>query len=349
LLKDKNLNITYRNIEAKDIQLVHKFIVNYQGPSENERERSYLNALIEKGWLKIDGEIQFPKNVDTAPSKTDYLDWIVNNKDLHFGKIALVKGSIVGVLLCYTQSNNKKAYLSNIAVHPRYRRKGVGSTLMKALIDFYQHKRDVDFIETNTGYSNGIAVKLYLDHNFKIVELRDTGYNLRYALNKNKIPSKIRPYMESDFEDYALTLLETWPFDNIKEARENVLQAVKRVKKNENEEIWVAEVEGKAVGFILIGFSKIWGRKGESFDEEAVGIDWFDVDPKFQGKGIGKELLRTAEERGKEKGLHKIFMHTLIKNLKMMNFASKNGFRFTKYLEKFYGIDDAFLLVKQIL
>jgi len=126
--------------------------------------------------------------------------------------------------------------------------------------------------------------------------------------------------------------------------------AVKRVKDNTKSEIWVAEVEGRAVGFMLLEFTKVWGHKGEAFEEEAVGIDWFDVHPGFQRKGIGKELLRKAEDRGRERGLRLLFTHTSVRNLAMINFASRNGFKFDKYLEEFWGkgTGDAFLLVKEL-
>jgi len=112
----------------------------------------------------------------------------------------------------------------------------------------------------------------------------------------------------------------------------------------------VADVEGRAVGFMLMGFTKVWGHKGEAFEQEAVGIDWFDVHPDFQDKGVGRELLRKAEERGRENGIRLLFMHTAVKNLSMINFASKNGFKFAKYLEEFWrkGTGDAFLLVKEL-
>jgi ribosomal protein S18 acetylase RimI-like enzyme len=158
----------------------------------------------------------------------------------------------------------------------------------------------------------------------------------------------IRPYDDTDFEDYAQTLSKTWLCEDIDGARETVEQAVRRTRTNEKTEIWVAEVDGKAVGFILIEFTRIWGHKGESFESEAVGIDWFDIHPEFQGKGLAKELLKKAEERGKGKGLHQVFMHTSVKNLRMVNFASKHGFRFAEYLEDFWGkgTGAAFLLTK---
>jgi ribosomal protein S18 acetylase RimI-like enzyme len=144
--------------------------------------------------------------------------------------------------------------------------------------------------------------------------------------------------------------LRTWSYEDIQEARENVAMAVRRVRESGKEEIWVIEVEGRAVGFMLLGFTKVWGHKDEAFEEEAVGIDWFDVHPDFQHKEIGNKLLRKAEKRGRENGLHRIFMHTAVNNLAMINFASKNGFKFARHLKEFWGkgTGDAFLLTKEL-
>jgi len=172
---------------------------------------------------------------------------------------------------------------------------------------------------------------------------------MRRSLNQSPI-CLIRLYQDRDFVEYAETLLRTWPCQDLHEARENVAIAVKHAKMNGNEEIWVAEVEGRAVGFVLLGFTKVWGHKGEAFEDEAVGIDWFDVHPDFQGKGIAEGLLLKAEERGRQKGLSHIFMYTSVRNLAMVNFASKNGFKFAKYLVEFWGkgTGDAFLLIKDL-
>jgi len=160
----------------------------------------------------------------------------------------------------------------------------------------------------------------------------------------------IRPYSDGDFDDYAVTLLETWPCESITEARGNVAMAVKKVKQNENEELWVAEAEGRAVGFMLLEFTKIWGHAGEESKEASLCIDWFDVHPDFQGKGTGRELLQRAENRGRARKCKLLFMHTSVRNLALINFASRNGFRFDKYLKDFWGegTGDAFLLTKPL-
>ena len=158
--------------------------------------------------------------------------------------------------------------------------------------------------------------------------------------------------MDKDFEDYADALLKTWPCESIKEARENVTIAVNKAKEGkEGEEIWVAEVEGRAVGFMLLEFTRVWGHAGEAFEEMAACINWFDVHPNYQRQGIGQELLLKAEGRAKEGGFKRIFAHTATSNLAMINFASKNGFKFAKHLKEFWGkgTGDAFLLIKDSL
>ena len=98
----------------------------------------------------------------------------------------MLNETIVGVLLCYTQTENYKAFLSNIAVAHQHRRKGIGSILMNELFRFYNDKSGIETIELNVGLTNSIAVKFYLEHNFKIITLRDTGYTMQHALKNGK-------------------------------------------------------------------------------------------------------------------------------------------------------------------
>jgi len=191
--------IMIRDIAGDDIELIHDFILKEQGEAEFECDERYIQALINKGWLKIEGEISYPykeKKVG-ASSKTDYLRRVVESKGFHFGKVALLNGSIVGIILCYTQPRNRKAFLSNMAVTRQHRRRGIGSTLLKELIGFYKQRSDIETIELNVGLTNSVAIKFYLDQNFKIVEIRDTGYTMQYALKESAICCIVRPAAEA--------------------------------------------------------------------------------------------------------------------------------------------------------
>lgn len=48
------------------------------------------------------------------------------------------------------------------------------------------------------------------------------------------------------------------------------------------------------------------------------------VDPKYQGEGIGQELVKHAEKRAKEAGYSKIIMHAM---LSVVHFYEKLGFK----------------------
>jgi len=255
------------------------------------------------------------------------------------------------------------ADISTVVVNPRFKRKGIATKMIETALKIAK-ERKIEIVKIDVEAKNTPAVKLYLKAGFKEYGRLERGIirkgeyddlillkkDLGCALKESVACHLVRPYLDKDFDDYADTLLRTWPCKDIREARENVATAVKRVKESGKEEIWAAEVKGRAVGFMLLGFTKVWGHKGEAFEEEAVGIDWFDVHPDFQRKGVGAELLRKAEERGRERGIQRLFMHTAVKNLAMINFASKNGLKFAEYLKEFWGkgTGDTFLLVKEL-
>lgn len=69
-----------------------------------------------------------------------------------------------------------------MAVASQHRRRGVGSALMRE-IEVYRPHKDIEAIELNVGITNAIAVKFYLEHGFKIKEIRDTEYTMELRLH----------------------------------------------------------------------------------------------------------------------------------------------------------------------
>jgi ribosomal protein S18 acetylase RimI-like enzyme len=147
-------------------------------------------------------------------------------------------------------------------------------------------------------------------------------------------------YEESDSEDYARTLLLTLPCDDMNEARKNVQLIMERISKDLRE-LWVAEVNDRPAGFMLLEFEPL---------DKNVEIDWFDIHPDNQRHGVGTLLVQKAEERAREAHYQTITLHTASSNEKMRNFAKKTGFEEIKQLPQFWGegTEDAYLFSKSV-
>jgi ribosomal-protein-alanine N-acetyltransferase len=109
------------------------------------------------------------------------------------------------------------------------------------------------------------------------------------------------------------------------------LEAVFNLKNpNEKCQFFVAEEEGKIVGFSRVHFYR-WNKS-------AYVINLL-VDAGYRRRGIGSLLLRTMEEFARENGARVIMFDTAIDNIPALNLYFKNGFKICGYNEKLY--DDA--------
>ena len=134
---------------------------------------------------------------------------------------------------------------------------------------------------------------------------------------------KIRWYEERDFRAYVGTLEKT---TNWGDAAEEELAA--RIQKmTERDEIWVAEADSKAVGFMILTPN----------DDGTLEVDWLDVHPYFQRKAVATSLVAKAEEIAKAKKVEALSVHTWMENKKMLAFLEKNGFKLFEKIADFYG------------
>ena len=69
-----------------------------------------------------------------------------------------------------------EAHITNIAVHPKFRRKGIGKKLMLAAID-YAESKNVEAVTLEVRASNTIAQRLYEDIGFVSVGIRPGYYH----------------------------------------------------------------------------------------------------------------------------------------------------------------------------
>jgi ribosomal protein S18 acetylase RimI-like enzyme len=95
-------------------------------------------------------------------------------------------------------------------------------------------------------------------------------------------------------------------------------------------------------GFIIILYKK---------RSSVAAIETLDVDPRFQGKGIGKRLLDAGENEMCAMGIKSLRLEVSTNNLAALHLYEKSGYRTVAFLPYFYlnphfGTRDAVRMVK---
>jgi ribosomal protein S18 acetylase RimI-like enzyme len=99
----------------------------------------------------------------------------------------------------------------------------------------------------------------------------------------------------------------------------------------------------------LRGFVIVLYKKGTV----VAGIETLDVDPMFQGNGIGKKLLKAAEEDMYANGIKNIRLEVSVGNSSAIELYEKSGFRKIRILKNYYtyeqyGTYDAYRMIKEL-
>ncbi|MBS7632115.1 GNAT family N-acetyltransferase, partial [Candidatus Bathyarchaeota archaeon] len=134
---------------------------------------------------------------------------------------------------------------------------------------------------------------------------------------------KVRAYEKRDFVDYVTVLEKTTRWK--KNAASMLTSRLEKIKKGE--QVWVAEVDTRGVGFMILAPN----------NDDSLEVDWLDVHPDFQRLGIGTLLLKKAISVAKAKKKQALSIHTWESNKKMLGFAYKNGFEKYERIKNFYG------------
>jgi ribosomal protein S18 acetylase RimI-like enzyme len=72
-------------------------------------------------------------------------------------------------------------------------------------------------------------------------------------------------------------------------------------------------------------------------DRETMEVLNIGVDPLAQNCGVGRALMKFAENKAKTSGKKKIILVTNTKNLAAVNFYKKLGYRIAKTIDNYYG------------
>lgn len=99
----------------------------------------------------------------------------------------------------------------------------------------------------------------------------------------------------------------------------------------------------------LRGFIIVLYKKGTV----VAGIETLNVDPIFQGNGIGKKLIEAAEEAMYPNGVNKIRLEVSVGNVSAVKLYEISGFRKIKMLKNYYhykqyGSYDAYRMIKEL-
>ena len=95
-------------------------------------------------------------------SKNSFIEEIKNNKFARY-IVAGIDGKIVGYAGMWKVFD--EGHITNVAVHPEYRGRGIGSALVKGLIQIAA-REEITSMTLEVRESNSVAQKLYSRHGF---------------------------------------------------------------------------------------------------------------------------------------------------------------------------------------
>lgn len=146
----------------------------------------------------------------------------------------------------------------------------------------------------------------------------------------------VRPYRDQDFSQVVEIAL-----DLLSEDRERVEGVIRLAWGSDRFDLFVAEIDGKIVGFLLL---ELRGWK-----KDLAEIYWMAVRWELTGKGYGSTLIKEMERYAKEKGVKRVSVGTNTDNKIAIPFYLKNGYKPLGVLAE-WGIDgeDCIILGKNL-
>lgn len=104
-------------------------------------------------------------------SKSSYIQELTNPIAKYF--VAKIDSKIVGFIGTWMILD--ESHITNVAVHPKYRKQGIASILLKELLNYCKNQGCVAYtLEVRSG--NKAARSLYENHNFKQEGIRKEYY-----------------------------------------------------------------------------------------------------------------------------------------------------------------------------
>ncbi|UCG67774.1 MAG: GNAT family N-acetyltransferase [Deltaproteobacteria bacterium] len=131
-------------------------------------------------------------------------------------------------------------------------------------------------------------------------------------------------------QDFIIRKLEERDADDISRIQESITKeagtvdyhrVVEEEAKKEDRVSFVAELDGRVVGFMITYI--IHGGFGL---EESAWIGLFGVDPKYMGQGIGQRMAKEAFILLKQIGINNVFSSVMWDSTDLLSFFKSLGF-----------------------
>lgn len=84
---------------------------------------------------------------------------------------------------------------------------------------------------------------------------------------------------------------------------------------------FIAEEDGKAVGYVALSIKDFGYRKSKYVEVENIGVS-----PEHRSQGIGEKLIEKASEWAKEQGAQRLYVEAFWGNTKAIKYYKNNGF-----------------------
>lgn len=149
------------------------------------------------------------------------------------------------------------------------------------------------------------------------------------------------------------TFTETFAEDNTEEAMEKYLEdsfnteKIKSELNNPDSLFYIAWEEDNPVGYLKMNSGK---AQTELQDETSLEIERIYVKKSHHGKKVGQLLYNQALETAQQLGKSYLWLGVWEKNLRAINFYSKNGFvEFDKHIFRLGEEEQTDLMMKKVL
>lgn len=248
---------------------------------------------------------------------------------------AVYDGKICGFLFLEIIENQyafypKFGFITNFGVDESYRGRGLGKALLKAA-EVYVKEQGLRALDLDVFAFNGMALRFFERFGFDVIDVY-----MRKILDKSVSVSKestvkIFGTSEKDIEDISkiyyqvMKMHEEFEQFFFKSCSESEVRKLVEITFKDNKLVRFKAMENeKIIGFL---FMTIKRRESKGLTYPNLGyVCNFAVDEKCRKKGVGKKLIKAAEDYVYAKGINVMDLNVNAFNYRALDFYEHHGY-----------------------